>query len=208
MPFRYWIIITLIGAAFGGAFFFNAILLEELGPLTISMSRIALGAVACWGFVLLRRKSLALPSIVWVQIFGLGLVQYAIPFAALPLSQQHISSGMAGTINGMTPAFVVLIAHVWAGGERATAPKIMGVGLGFAGIAILSWPALQSGTAALLPITVALVAPLSYAFALNYGRVLRGIDPIVVTALALTMGAVTIAPLAISIEGLPQVHLP
>ncbi|NHX28150.1 EamA/RhaT family transporter, partial [Escherichia coli] len=48
MPLRYWLLIFVLGMGWGASFFLNAILLRELGPLSVSMLRIALGALGCW----------------------------------------------------------------------------------------------------------------------------------------------------------------
>ena len=45
MSYRYWAIIVLLGVGWGSSFFFNEILLRELGPFTTSLGRIAFGAL-------------------------------------------------------------------------------------------------------------------------------------------------------------------
>jgi drug/metabolite transporter (DMT)-like permease len=52
-------------------------------------------------------------------------------------------------------------------------------------------------------VLLALGAPACYAIALNLARGFRGIDPVVMTAWAMTGGAVAIAPAAFALEGLP-----
>ncbi|MBS9718636.1 DMT family transporter [Pseudohalocynthiibacter aestuariivivens] len=205
MPARYWILIITLGIAFGGSFFFNAILLKELGPMTISMGRVFLGALGCWVWVSAKGKNPFVSWAVLCQLMILGLFQYAAPFALLPLAQKYVSSGMAGTVNGMTPVMVVLVSHFWVGGEKISPAKSVGVVIGFSGIVILAWPALQASGSEFWAILVAFLAPVSYSVALNYVRRLRGIDPTVMTAWALSCATILLVPTALAIEGVPVI---
>lgn len=204
MSLKYWLIIAALGIVWGSSFLFNEILLRELGPLMVSLGRTGLGAVGCWAYVLLTRKRVSLS---WGLIGGmlfLGVLNFALPFAIYPLSQQYVTSGVAGIVNATTPVMVVIVTHFWAGGERASLPKILGVVLGMAGVAILAVPALGHESE-LFAILFMLLAPLCYAFAFNFARRFRDIDPTIVAALALTGGTIAIAPVAIWIEGIPVI---
>ena len=44
MPLRYWAAILLLAAGWGASFFFNEILLRELGPLMVGLGRVGFGA--------------------------------------------------------------------------------------------------------------------------------------------------------------------
>lgn len=206
MSVRYWSVILLLGLGWGSSFYFNAILLREVGPLTVSMGRVALGAIGCWVYVFATGRSIAMPAIVLGQILVLGVLQFALPFAIYPVSQGYISSGAAGIVNAMTPITVVIVSHFWPGGERATHAKSLGVLFGFSGIVILAYPALKSGGGSeLWAIFGAVLAPVSYAVALNYVRRLKGIDHSTLVAYALTGATVFITPLALLTEGIPVI---
>jgi drug/metabolite transporter (DMT)-like permease len=132
-----------------------------------------------------------------------GMFQFAAPFAILPLAQQHITSSTAGIANAMTPVATVLISHVWHGGERATMRKLWGVAFGVAGIVVLTSRGSGAGGAEPAYVLLALCAPLCYGIALNLARRFAGLDPVVITAWAMTGGVLAIAPLAIASEGMP-----
>jgi hypothetical protein len=55
MALRYWAVIFTLGIGWGMSFMFNAILLRELGPLSVSMGRGGFGALGCWIYVLAAR---------------------------------------------------------------------------------------------------------------------------------------------------------
>lgn len=206
MALRYWIIILVLGSAWGTSFLFNEILLREIGPLTVSFGRVALGAIGCWVYAFatkLRFKmtgQLALHMLIW------GAINFAAPFAIYPISQQYIASGVAGIINAMMPIMVVIISHFWPGGENATVTKSFGVIFGFIGILILAVPEIQNGSQSeFWAILFTLCAPICYGIGLNYVRRFNQLDPSLVAALGLTGATVFIGPLAILSEGVPVI---
>lgn len=205
MPARYWIFLTALGAAFGASFALNEILLTIYGPLSVSMLRVTVGAFGCWIWVILSGRRAMSVSGSLAGLFVFGIFQYAAPFALLPLAQQHITSSVAGIANAMTPVAVVIVSQLWAGGERATANKIVGIAFGFAGILALTINGAESGGSDPRFIILAVAAPISYGVALNFVRRFRAIDPIVVTTWAMTGGALAIAPVALTLEGIPAV---
>lgn len=205
MATRYWIILVTIGVAFGAVFACNEILLRQYGPLSVSMLRVGLGALGCWTWVVAtgRRVDLSVGMLASTTVFG--IFQYASPFAVLPLAQQHIASSTAGIANAMTPIATVIISHHWRGGERATLTRFLGVVLGIVGITLLMAPGAGTGTNDPVYILLAVAAPVCYGIALNLVRSLRAVDPVVMTACAMTGGSLVIAPLALSLEGMPVV---
>ncbi|MFV1491445.1 DMT family transporter [Phaeobacter sp. JH18-32] len=206
MALKYWAAIFVLGIGWGMSFMFNAVLLRELGPLSVSMGRVGFGALGCWIYVLAARKRVPEQPSRWLALFGFGVLSYAAPFAFYALGQQHIASGVAGILNAFTPALAVVVAHFWPGGERATVLKSMGVMFGFLGILVLSLPLLQGGRQSeIWAVLVTLCAPLCYAFSVNIARQFRDMDPVVLVAIALTGATAAIAPLAIWAEGVPVI---
>ncbi|MBQ4808269.1 DMT family transporter [Phaeobacter sp. HS012] len=206
MALKYWAAIFVLGIGWGMSFMFNAVLLRELGPLSVSMGRVGFGALGCWIYVVAARKQVPDQPRRWLALFGFGVLSYAAPFAFYALGQQHIASGVAGILNAFTPALAVMVAHFWPGGERATLQKSFGVVFGFFGILVLSWPLLQGGRQSeVWAVLVTLCAPLCYGFSVNIARQFRDIDPVVLVAVALTGATAAITPLAIWAEGLPVI---
>ena len=206
MALKYWAVIFVLGIGWGMSFMFNAILLRELGPLSVSMGRVGLGALGCWIYVLVLRKPVRVGVGRAIALLGFGVLSYAGPFAFYALGQQYIASGVAGIVNATTPAFAVVVSHFWPGSERATVLKSLGVLCGFGGIVLLSLPVLQSGQSSeLWAVGLTLCAPLCYAFSVNLARGFRDMEPVLLVALALTGATVAIVPLALWAEGVPVV---
>ncbi|MEM9250592.1 MAG: DMT family transporter [Pseudomonadota bacterium] len=206
MTTRDWVVIVAIGILFGMAFPINEVLLREIGPVSISFFRVSLGALAVWAVILLRRVPLRLSGHQILSCLIFGSFMFALPLTIFPLSQNYITGGMAGIVNAMTPIAVVIVSHVWPGGERANWFKAIGVILGFGGIVLLTLPSLRadSGSSEVIAICVALLAPTCYAIALNYLRRLSGLDIAVVVAVSMTGAALLVTPVMLALEGIPR----
>ncbi len=203
MTFNHWLILAVLGAAFGASFAFNEVLLVQYGPLTVSAVRVALGAVGCWLWLRASGCASHIPLRAMPGIALLGIFQYAAPFAFLPVAQQHITSSAAGVANAMTPLAVVVVSQFWPGGERITAAKIAGVSLGILGIAALTVTTSDGVGSDPRFVIVAVMAPVCYGIALNLTRHVLCDDPLVLTTWAMTLGALAILPFALGLDGLP-----
>jgi drug/metabolite transporter (DMT)-like permease len=205
MPDRDWIIIIVLGIGWGTSFFFNEVLLREMGPLSVSFARVSMAAVFCWVWLVLTRCS---PRVDWGDLpkFAfLGTMMFALPFAVYPIGQQYVASGVAGIVNALTPVMVVIVSHFWPGGERATFLKTLGVLSGFIGIALLTARALSAGGSSQVWGTLMIMlAPVSYAIAMNYIRRLFSLNMSVVLAWSFSFAALFMFPLAAGLEGLPS----
>lgn len=206
MPLRYWALIVLLAAGWGGSFFFNEILLRELGPLWTALGRVAIGALGCWAWILMRGGNAKVPRHMWKFMLAFGVVQYAIPLATYPLTQQYITSSAAGIVNAMTPIMVVIVSHFWPEGEKVTFMKVIGVTLGFMGILLLAQPSFAGqGESDPLALILTMIAPLCYGFALNLMRYFSDLDRVLLTAWSATIGAIALAPITLAREGLPVI---
>lgn len=206
MAVRDWFLILLVGCIWGCSFLFNAVLIRELGPITIAAGRVGIAALACWGFFFWRGKTLPRDPLLLVQLALLGLFSYALPFTLFPIGQAHIPSGLTAIINALTPITTVIISHFWPGGEKAGLYKSLGVAAGFAGVALLALPALSAESSAQLwAIGVCFLATVVYGVSLNVTRYFSDIDPATIAAVALSGATLGALPLALVVEGAPHV---
>lgn len=209
MSLRDWFWIILLGAIWGCSFVFNAILIREIGPLWVTSLRVSIGALGCWVVMLALRKPVPRDPRLWLQLAGLGVIAYAIPFALFPLAQAHLASGIAAIINALTPMVTALISHLWIGGEKATPTKFAGIGIGFVGAVILASPALAGGgSSQLWAIAACLGATVCYALTLNLTRSFKHVEPTALASIALTGAALVSIPVALFAEGVPVMTRP
>jgi drug/metabolite transporter (DMT)-like permease len=207
MPFRYWVLIFVLGIGWGSSMFFNEILLRELGPLQTAFGRVGLGAVGCWLWLLAIGKRTPVSADFLRNAAIFGMLQYAAPLTIFPAAQQFITSGEAGVVNATTPIMVVIFSHFWPGGEKATLTRSLGVLCGFAGIVVLALPALRAGAEGEFGgLLFCLLAPACYGIAVNWFRRLRGHDATGITAWSLLFGAIILLPVAGVFEGVPVIR--
>lgn len=196
-----WAALVLLSVIWGGSFFFGKIAIAEVQPLTMVLSRVAIGALAL--YLIARLSGVRVPLVGHAGAFiVLALVSNVIPFGLIAWSQRHLPSGLSSILNAATPLFTVLVAQVMTRDEKLTAGRLAGVALGFAGVAVMMGPALlgQLGGHHLPAQLAAIAATVSYGFASVYGRRFRGLPPLGVATAQLTTSTLILLPIVALIE--------
>jgi len=198
-----WLILGFLALIWGGAFFFIGVAVRHIPPLTYVWLRVTIAAVAMWTYLHFKGEKLGLPRSAWGSMFVLALLNNALPFTLFGWSQTHIASGLASILNATTPIWGVVVAHFLTHDERMTPRKIVGVLLGFGGVATMIGPALLSnlGSAGLAELAC-VTASLSYALAAVWARRFRrqGISPLSVTTGQLTASALMMLPMSMFLD--------
>lgn len=200
---REWGILLALAVIWGGAFFFIKVAVTHVEPLTYVWLRLTIAAAALWLFLRWRRERLKLPRQVWGAIIVLALLNNVIPFALFGWGQMHIASGLASILNATTPIWGVIVAHLLTRDERMTPMKLVGVLVGFGGVAVMIGPGLLSGLGVdYLGQMACLAGAFCYALAGVWARRFKalGVTPIKVAAAQLITGAAIMAPVAMAIE--------
>ena len=200
---RDWLVLLFLALIWGGAFFFIGVAVRHVPPLTYVWLRLTIGAAGLWAYLMIRGERIALPRNAWASILLLALLNNALPFTLFGWSQTHIASGLASILNATTPIWGVVVAHFLTSDERMSPRKLLGVLLGFGGVATMIGPSLLSslGTDSLAELAC-VAAALSYALAAVWARRFRrlGISPLSVTTGQLTAGALMMLPLSMVID--------
>ncbi len=137
---RHLIMLFTLAGMWAPSFLFIKIGLQGFEPITLGFFRLLLSAVLMYG--ILRWNRLSLPSTwkEWKYIAAMGLTANAIPFVLFPFGEQYAESGAASVINGTTPIFTAIFAHLFIANERMNARRIGGIAVGFAGIVVMFLP--------------------------------------------------------------------
>ena len=178
-----------LGALWGASFLFMRFATVEFGPLPTAAGRVGIAALFLLPIVLLRGL---LPELKqhWQKIFFLGLFNSAIPFACFSFSLLAITTGLSSILNATVPMFGALIAWVWLK-DKPGLSRIVGLLIGFAGVALLAWDkatftadaANPSGVAPGWAVLACLLACLCYGIAASFAKkYMGGIDPMVTAA--------------------------
>ncbi len=198
-----WGILIALALIWGAAFFFIKVAVTHVDPLTYVWLRLTIAAAALWLLLWWRGDKLILPMSVWGAILLLALLNNMIPFVLFGWGQQRIASGLASILNATTPIWGVIVAHLWTRDEKMTPAKLIGVLIGFAGVATMIGPdLLLNGDGTALAQLACLTAALCYALAGVWARRFRrlGVPPIKVAAAQLIVGAFAMAPIALTID--------
>lgn len=200
MGWTEWLLLITLSVLWGGSFFFIAVAVKDLPPLTIVMLRVGLAALTLDLIVRWMKLRVSWDRQVWLAFFGIGLLNNLIPFSLIVWGQSHISGGLASILNATTPLFTVIVAHLSTKDERMTAGRLIGVLIGFAGVVLMigaeTLKGLGAGALAQLAV---LGAAVSYALAGIYGRRFQrlGISPLVAAAGQVKASTVLIIPVVL-----------
>lgn len=201
MSARDWLLLGLLSLIWGGSFFFAKVAVEDIGPLTVVLGRVALAAVILT--LLVAARGLTLPRTIagWTPFIVMGVLNSIIPYSLIFWGEIHIASGLAAILNATTPLFTMLVAHVATEDERLTPAKVSGVLLGLLGVIVIMGSDLFEITSSngLAQLAV-LAASLSYGISGVYGRRLRGTPPMVSAGGQMTAATVMLAPIALLVE--------
>lgn len=197
-----WGLLLGLALIWGSAFIFIKEAVTHVEPLTYVWLRLAMAALGLWLFLLWRGERLALPLKIWGAILLLALLNNVIPFALFGWGQRHIATGLAAILNATTPIWGVLAAHLFTADERITPGKLLGVVIGFFGVATMIGPDLLGSSANLLAQLACLLASLCYALAGVWARRFRRLEvpPIKVAAAQLIAGAVFLLPIVLLVD--------
>jgi drug/metabolite transporter (DMT)-like permease len=197
------VILALLALIWGASFMLIKIADRQLAPSTLVLGRLGsatllLAAIAVVSLGL--RRTLDELREAWGWLVVVALVNTAVPFWLLSWGETRIDSGLASIIQGAVPIFNALIAFGFFREARVGGLRLLGLGIGFVGVALLVG-AQPEGK--LLGAVAVVGMALCYAIGtLLAGRYLRRTPPLVV-ALAST-GVSTLAALPVGVAQAPS----
>lgn len=176
MQTRHFLTLLLLAAIWGAAFLFMRIVAPVLGPGQLVTSRMLLSALFL-AAVCLALKKPAPQRRDWGHYLLLGLLSSVLPFLLYAYAATRLSASLLSILNATAPLWGAVITAVWTR-KGLAGKKILGMGLGIAGVSILVGldpNALQSGNG--FAIVAAISAALCYGIATLYMNIGRAIDP-------------------------------
>lgn len=176
----------MLAAIWGSSFLFMRIATVEFGAIPTAAVRVSIAALFLFPIVWLRGL---LPVLCkhWKRIFFIGLLNSGIPFACFSFALLSITTGLSAILNATVPMFGALIAWAWLK-DRPTPSRVLGLLIGFAGVALLAWDKATfkpdaSGVAPAWAILACLLACVCYGISASYTkRYLSGLPPLVTAA--------------------------
>lgn len=190
-----WSRLILLSVLWGGSFFFVGVAVGHLPPLTIVLVRVGLATLILGAVLAATRASWPPGGRVWAALVVMGLLNNVIPFTLFAVAQGQIGAGLAAILNATTPLWALLAARAVTPPEAITAPRLAGLTLGLAGVAVLS----GGGTGSPGAILACVAAAASYGAASIWGRRFgqAGVAPLAVAWGQCTCSSLVILPLAL-----------
>ena len=198
-----WSLLALLSILWGGAFFFVAVAVETLPPLTIVTLRIGIAAVVLYLIMWMTGIEIPAERRLWIAFAGMGLINNVVPFCLIAWGQIYVASGLASILNATTPFFTAIVAHFLTRDEKLTAARLAGIAVAFAGVVAIVGPETLEGVDAdALAQLAVLGAALSFAFAAVFGRRFRdmGAAPLVTATGQLTVSTAMLVPLFLAVD--------
>ncbi len=189
-----------MGLIWGIPYFFIKIAVSELSPASLVFLRTAIGAALLLPVAFARRDLCPLlPH--WKWIVAYTVVEVATPWFLLSDAERRISSSLSGLLIALVPSIGAVLAWATGSDDRLDLRRILGLGLGFLGVAALVGLDVGAGDIGAVG-EVALVS-LGYALgALIIARRLQGLPLFGVVASSLALTMVVYAP--VGVAQLPQ----
>ncbi len=187
--------LVLLAALWGGSFLFMRVAVPEFGPIWLIECRVLVAGMALLP-ILVHQGLLGKLRSHLRPLMVVGLFNSALPFSLLAFTTLSLPAGATAILNGTVPFFGVLVAFFWLG-ERLTLGRILGLVLGFSGVAVL----VGLGNTARVPglpwaIGAGLLAAVLYAIVAPYVHLyLQGVPSLVIATGSQLSAAVFLLPL-------------
>lgn len=191
-----WAMLLILGAIWGGSFFFARIAVAELNPFVLVLERVAIAAIALQIYLLIAGPNFLAARSHFGRFFVLALLNNVIPFSLIFLGQTQMGAGLASVLNATTPFWTLVAAQYLTSDEHLSANKLAGIALGVAGTGVMLGPGVIAGLGGPVWAKFALIGgSLSYALALIYSRrQFAGVAPVHIAAGQLTASTIIMVP--------------
>jgi drug/metabolite transporter (DMT)-like permease len=201
MARRNLLLLSALALIWGASFMFIKIADRQLAPSTLILGRLGLAALTL--AVTAPRGTFAAvrENVRWIAV--VGLVNTAVPFWLLSWGETRIQSGLASIIQAAVPIFNAALAFCFFRELRVTGMKLVGVAVGFVGVALLVGAQPEGKLLGAL-------AVVGMAFCYGAGGLLASRHLRPVPAHAVALGTTTVSALLAAPAGIAQAphHVP
>ncbi|MBA3375114.1 MAG: DMT family transporter [Actinobacteria bacterium] len=198
---RYWPMLFLLAAIWGVSYVFIKVALEDIEPAPMMATRALLAGVLLFPYLAVtmgsRRAAIALRRH-WRPALVLGALNAAIPFWLVAWGEKHIDSSIAGIAQATVAIFTFLLATRFLPHEAVGLTRILGVVVGFVGVAVLAGFDPGGGWIAVAGTLAVVLSSVSYASAGVYGQLsVRTVPGPVLATGSMLAGGLILLPFAL-----------
>jgi drug/metabolite transporter (DMT)-like permease len=184
-----WLALGTIYLVWGSTYLAIRVVVETMPPLLSAGVRHTVAALLIFGFLALRRGpgALRLRRSEWLGGGFVGLALLLGGNGLVMIGEQDVPSGLAALIVGIVPLFVVVLRTIF--GERIGWGTVLGVVVGFVGVAVLVVPRGVGGSVEFVGTLLLILAAASWSFGSYFSKRLDlPVDPLASTGVQMLVG--------------------
>jgi drug/metabolite transporter (DMT)-like permease len=195
MSRRGLVLFIALGLIWGIPYLLIKVAVEYVDPAFVVFARVALGALLLIPIVLVRRQ-LHLLRGHWPWVIVFAVVELTFTLLALSWAEQRISSSLAALLIAAVPIVGTVLANRFGLDAHITPRRLVGLGIGFLGVALLVGLDISGSTA--LAIAALAITVLGYALGpIVIEKKLQDVPNLPVIAAALAINTVIYLPFGI-----------
>jgi drug/metabolite transporter (DMT)-like permease len=193
MTKRAWLLFIALGVLWGMPYLLIRIAVSAVDPLVVAGSRTLIGALLLLP-IAWHRKVLLAGFRKWQWLLAYTLLEINIPWLLLGHAETRLNSSTAGLLLAVVPLFAALIV-TRLGHESLEPRRLLGLGIGFAGVALLVGMDIHFSD--LPAVAATMVVALCYAIGpIVVDRKLKDVPAIGVVTASLIVATLLYAPFA------------
>jgi len=193
---RGWVLFVALCAIWGLPYLLIKVAVRDVTPASLVFLRTSIGALVLLPVVLARGNlRVLLPR--WRPIVLFTVVEIAVPWLLLSDAERRLTSSLAGLLVASVPLVGAVIARAIGAPEPLGARRLLGLGVGLAGVVALL--GLDVGAGDLGAVAEMVLVVIGYAVGpMIVSRRLTDVPPLDVVAVSLALCAVAYAPVGIA----------
>lgn len=196
-----WALLAVLATCWGASYTFIKIGVATIPPVTLIAARTLIAGLLLLAVLRMRGVKLPAEPAMWGRFVLQACLNSVLPFTLIAWAERSVDAGLATILNSTSPIFIFLLGLGLGGSDRPTLRRLFGVGAGLAGIClIVGFEALNGLGHSLLAQLALVAASVCYGCAAMFGRVFKGLDPMVPAAGSLLSGAAMLLPVSIFID--------
>ncbi len=193
--------VFMLAASWGVSYVFIKVAVEDIEPAPMMATRALLAGLLLFTYLAVtmgsRRAARALRTH-WRPAVVLGALNAAVPFWLVAWGEKHIDSSIAGIAQATVAIFTFLLAARFLPHESVGLTRILGVAVGFVGVAVLAGFDPAGGWIAVAGTLAVVLSSLSYAASGVYGQLrVQTVPGAVLATGSMLAGGLILLPLAL-----------
>jgi len=204
---RLYACFALVYLVWGSSFLVGRIGVIDLPPLLFTSLRSLIAGVLLLGLALYRGNRLPDSRREWRQIFFFSLVLIALTSGSSTFALKYIPSNEVALLNSSMALWIAGLGTLGPKGQKLSVPSLIGLALGFVGVALLVWPKEMRITPHVGWQLLVLVAAFVWASGtIVYRNTTLLLGPIAFNAMIMLVGGVLLGSAGIVTGELPEWH--